>query len=311
MTTTKPFPARIWTYSLEMFPVLIYIPYIIALYVCLSFTAQAISGTSVVIDRYSIIGLVSAFFMMLLMRTFDDLKDFEIDKELFPERATPRGAVFKSDIQILSVSSFIILLIVNIWFAREIFLVFAIMMTYALLTFNWFFAEKIHRKNVFLTMVTHQPLPFMVTFYLIFTALASGPILEKFTWNHLVLLFIFALPVTAWETSRKIRSAEKETTYVTFSKIFGARGATFIPLVCLVITHGLALYLGQYLNFGLTYFITMMLLLIYMLFFYVRFIIMPTNENNVLKNTAMIFTSLLFLNLLVHTLLVCKVIIEL
>ena len=182
-------------------------------------------------------------------------------------------------------------------------MVFAIMMAYALLTFNWFFAEKIHREKIFLTMATHQPFPFIVTFYLIHTALASGGVYEHFSWNHLILLFIFALPVTAWETSRKVRAADKETTYVTFSKIFGARGATVIPLVCLLLTHALAIYMGEVLNFSVSYFVVMLVLLIYMLFYYVRFIINPVHENNVLKNTTMIFTTLLFLNILVHTLL--------
>ncbi len=184
MTTLQKSPAflrRVWIYSQEMFPVFIYLPYVVVLYFCLNFTTQALSGQEIVIDGYTLVGMVTAFFMMLQMRTFDDLKDIEIDKELFPERATPRGAVFPADIRILSISSFLILLITNVLFGQLTMPVFIVMMVYALLTFKWFFAEELHRKNLFLCMLTHQPLPYMINFFLIHTALACGTIYEPFT----------------------------------------------------------------------------------------------------------------------------------
>jgi hypothetical protein len=183
-------------------------------------------------------------------------------------------------------------------------------MVYALLTFKWFFAEKIHREKVFLTMATHQPLPIMINIYLIHTALASGGVYERFTWKQFILLLIFSLPVTAWETSRKIRSADKETSYVTFSSIFGARGASFIPLACLLITGTLSLYVGYLLDFSLSYNLAVTILFIYILFYYLRFIINPVNENNMLKNAAMVYTTLLFLNMLVHTLINFRIVVQ-
>jgi 4-hydroxybenzoate polyprenyltransferase len=266
----------------------------------MNFTSQAISRHYIVLDIYSITGMISAFFMMLLMRTFDDLKDIEIDKDLFPERATPRGAVLKSDIQILSIISFIVLLVINILFARKTIIIFGITIIYALLTYKWFFAEKIHRKNVFLTMATHQPLPLMVNFYLIQTSLASGGVYEPFDRNQFVLLVIYSLPITAWETSRKIRSIDKETDYVTFSSIFGARGASFIPLVCLLLTGSFSIYIGFLLKLNYGYFIVAIMLILIVLFYYLRFIIKPINKFNILKNITMVFTTFLFLDMLIH-----------
>lgn len=299
-TTPRSFFARIWIYSLEMFPVLIYLPYVLALYICLNFSTQALSGQDIVLDVYGVSGMITAFFMMLLMRTFDDLKDIEIDKGLFPERATPRGAVLKSDIRILSMTSFVILVATNVLFAQDTLLIFAGMMVYALLTFKWFFAEEIHRKNLFLTMMTHQPLPLAINFFLIHTALASGTNYDPFTLNHFVLLLIFSLPVTAWETSRKIRSKDMETDYETFSMIFGARGATLIPFVCLLLAGSLSVYIGALLGFGTSFFVVIALLLVYVIYYYGRFLIRPVNEYNVLKTTAMVFATGMFFNMLVH-----------
>lgn len=306
-TTPPSFWTRVSIYSKEMFPVPIYLPYVVVLYVCLNFSSQAISGGSIVLDRYGIIGMITAFFMMLQMRTFDDLKDIDIDKDLFPWRATPRLAVLKSDIQILALTSFTVLILTNFIFGHKTLPIFVGMMIYALLTFKWFFAEDYHRKHLIFTMVTHQPLPWAINFFLIHTALASGSIYDPFTLNHWLLLAIFSFPVTAWEVSRKIRAIGHETEYETFSMIFGTRPATWIPLVCLLLTGALSLYIAWDIALKPTFFWITGLLMVYVAVYYGRFLLQPTVKNNVLKNTAMIFTTLLFLNFLVHVLLAFRV----
>ena len=289
-------------YFKEMFPILIYLPYVIALYLCLNFASQVLSKSDIIIDVYGIVGMVSALAMMLLMRTFDDLKDVEIDKDLFPERAIPRGDVKVSDIIALSVTSFSILIIANLFFAPKTWIPFTIMIVYALLTFKWFFAEAIHRKNLFLTMLTHQPVPLFINYYLIQTALNSGSLKHNFTLSHLILLLMFTLPVTAWETGRKTRSPDKETDYVTFSKIFGPRNSALISFLCLLLSGFFCIYIGLKLNLPVTFRVVCILLILIIVFFFGRFIINPTAKNNVLKNTTLGYTTFLFLNMLVHIL---------
>ena len=131
---------------------------------------------------------------------------------------------------------------------------------------------------------------------------------NPFTINHLLLLFMFSLPVTAWEVSRKIRSKDKETNYETFSMIFGARKAALIPFVALLISGAISIYLGYFLSLGLSFYILNIILILYISLIYSRFISKPINKNNVLKNQTMIFTSFLFFNMLAHVLLSYKVI---
>ncbi len=301
-TSTRPFFPRVWIYFREMFPILVYLPYVVALYLCLNFASQAIAKSNIVIDTYGIIGMVSALAMMLLMRTFDDLKDVEIDKGLFPDRAIPRGDVRVSDVVALSITSFIVLLAANLFFAHKTLVPFTIMIVYALLTYKWFFAEAIHRKNLFLTMVTHQPVPLFINYYLIQTALNSGGMESTFTFRHLILLLMFTLPVTAWETGRKTRSPDTETDYVTFSRIFGPRGSSSISLVCLLLSGAFCIYTGAGIGLPLSFFIISILLIAFALFFFGRFILYPTAKNNVLKNATLAYTTFLFFNMLVHIL---------
>lgn len=300
-STPRFFLARAWIYSKEMFPVLVYLPYVIALYGCMNFIVQILSGDSIQIDNMVVVGMISAFFMMLLMRTFDDLKDIEIDKDLFPHRATPRKAVLKSDIEAISLTSFLVLLNVNVFYGQPTLPVFALMITYCLLTFKWFFAERFHREHIFFTMIDHQPIPYVINFFLIHTALASGPAYESFGSLHLILWLIVSLPVTAWEVSRKIRSADMETEYETFSMVIGVRPATAIPLVALSATAIMAWYLGDVMGFGFWFFAVDLLILGLVLFVYLRFFVRPIKAYNILTNTSLFCSTVIFFNLLIHT----------
>lgn len=309
--TPKNILKRLKIYTDEMFPILQYMPYIIALYVCLNFSSQILNGNNIIIDIYSVVGFVTAFFMMLLMRTFDDLKDFELDFNLFPWRSIPQKLILKTDIQKLSLFCLSVIIVINLWLGQDTILVFGVVLIYCIGTFKWFFAEKIHREKVFLTMATHQPIPYSINFYLIHTGLASGGVYNDFSLHHFYLLLIFSLPVTAWEVSRKIRSADKETHYETFSSIFGPKGAAIIAFVPLLITSGLVTYLALTLNVYFSFYILTAVLTIIMIFFYLRFIINPTNKNNILLKVTMAYTSLLFFGFLGHIIAIAEISINL
>ncbi len=297
-----PILKRLFIFFKERFPLQIYAPFVVFLYLCMSFSIQALEGSNVVFDTNSVVGLISAILMMLLMRTFDELKDFELDKEIFPDRPAPRGLVLKSDLHLIAIVSLIIIISINLIFAQQTILVFAIMLTYALLSFKWFFTEKIHLKHLFLTMLTHQPIPYLINFYLLHTALASGSSYENFTFIHFIFLLMFSIPITIWETSRKIKNKEKEDGYQTFSKIFGSSQATFIPLIAVIITSALNFYVGIKLDLYISFFIINILTLLYASIFYLRFIFKPIEKYNNLQTTATIYSVLLFVNLLVHLL---------
>ena len=327
--TPKYFLQRAWIYSKEMFPVFVYIPYVVALYFCVNVVIQILNtpifiaaqsaccgeggasemlktiysaGSQVVLDSTAIAGVVTAFFMMLLMRTFDDLKDFELDANLFPHRSTARKLVLKSDIQAIGLTSFISLIAVNLIWGQQTLLVFFIMLTYAVLTFKWFFAEQYHRDHIFVTMLDHQPVPYVINFFLIHTALATGTQYESFQMIHFILLLIVSMPITAWEVSRKIRSADMETEYETFSMVIGRKTATIIPMLFFLVVGGLNMHMGSMLHFSQLYFLIDLLIMAIVLFFYLRFLIKPLKEYNVLTNVSLFVTTSFFLNLLINTL---------
>ena len=260
-----------------------------------------ISGVDPVLDMYSVAGALTAFFFMLLIRTFDDIKDVDLDHDIFPDRPVSRGAVLIQDVYGLAIVSFCVLVAINILLAPASIWVFVGVMIYALGTFKYFFAEELHIRKPVVAMITHQPLPLSIIFVLIHISLASGGEYNSFEINHLFLLLTFALPVTAWEVSRKIKAPSQEIDrYATFSRILGPRGASIIPLILYVISAGASMFLAHHLDLHSSYFVLVGFYLLIVSYAFVRFIAKPIPDRNILKNVAMAYTGLFFLTLLIY-----------
>lgn len=293
-----PVISRLKVYFTERFPIIVYLPFVIILYFCLTIINQLLEGNKPIVDNYAIVGVISAFFFMLMIRTFDDLKDVELDHEIFPDRPVSRGAVLITDVKILAIISFVSLVLINVLMAPKTIVVFVIVMIYLLLTFKFFFTEKLHIKKPVVAMITHQPIPVSIIFFLIHTSLASGNDYNSFSIYNIALLFIFSLPVTAWEVSRKIKAKVNENKYETFSKILGPKIAAVIPIVFYTIATISAFILASKLSFSIYFYLAITLLLVLSSGFYIRFIQNPIPKNNNLKNVAVIFTSIFLVTIL-------------
>lgn len=285
---------RFQIYFTERFPLVIYLPFVIILYFCLSIMIQLLNSSTYVFDKHTIAGVCSALFFMLMIRTFDDLKDVELDMEIFPERPVSRGDVKVGDVKLLAVLSGSALVIINAVFAPDVLLIFSIVMVYALLTFKWFFMHQLHIEKPIVAMITHQPLPASIIFYLIHTCLATGHEYESFQTEHLYVLFMFALPITAWEISRKTKAKKDENKYETFSKIFGTTFAGLAPLVLFGISVFFSILVSVELRFPLVFPIIVIVSYLFAAYFYIKYILAPTSENSNLKNVALVFVTVFY-----------------
>jgi len=245
-------PHRLWVYLREMFPPGKHVPLLLVSFLGLYGCLQALAGASTLVFGWlAVTGFVSYFGVSLIMREYDEFKDRELDRALFPDRPFPRGAVYASDLIALGVAIFAVGLLLNL---REGWLVwpYLAMHAFAWLTYKWFFLERLHRGSLLLSFATHQPLGLLVNAYVIAVAWHAlhGAPPEALNPTWLLPLFAFFLPVGAWETSRKIRAPEQETTYVTYSSLLGARGATMLPLGFMAVTAALLMRLNMLLGFA-------------------------------------------------------------
>jgi len=285
-----------------MFPLHIYLPFASMIYFSLFFLTQTISGKEKLqVNLVAMVGCFTLIGVMLLMRILDEFKDVDTDRQLFPERPLSRGAVKYSDIRSLGILVFAAMSILNLMIGGLILFFYILMMIYTWLSFKWFFIEKVSRPNLILTLITHQPLTLFVNVYVVATAIGDAP-LEGLHLQLALAVLAFFFPIFAWETSRKIRAEGRETEYVTYSKLFGPRKASLIPLCGLMIY--LVLLIILVFDFALDpwFFGIVILIGLGVIIVYSRFIHKPNEERLILKpvtEVTVLLTNLILLTYLI------------
>ena len=180
-----------------------------------------------------IIGFATVFTFLLSLRIADDFKDYKTDLALFPDRPLPSGRVKKSDLAALLIGANTVVIILNLIYMNNL-IYYAILMVYGSLMSIWFFARAKIQKNLFLALVTHNPVDLIINVYIIsFTCIKYD--LPIFTFNNLLIAFTLYWPTLIWEISRKTRAPGDETEYVTYSKLYGYKKITWIILLIITV----------------------------------------------------------------------------
>ena len=176
-----------------------------------------------------IVGGYTIFAFLLWLRVADDLKDYETDKKLFPDRPLPSGRTKKSDIVISCVIVQVIAFVLNFLFMNNI-VFFLILYAYGYLMSKWFFQRAKIQPSLPLALITHNPVQMIVNLYIIsFTVIKYN--LDWINITTICTLFTLYFPALIWEISRKIKNPKKENDYTTYSKLFGYKRATRFVLI--------------------------------------------------------------------------------
>ncbi len=235
--------SRLRTYLAEMFPPSRRVPEALLLYGSLSTVLSRLHGRpGALLSLETLRGGATAALFLLMLRLMDELKDAEVDRELFPERALPSGRVHGSDLRAalgLTLGAFLALHAG----LRPAFLTALGMLAYALLMFRWFFAPERLRRSLPLTLATHTPVvPLLVIHLSVLWATTHGVPLGavRLTPVATVVLAYWA-GALAWELARKTRAAGEETAYVTYSRLLGRPAAVAAAGVAQLVSIGAAL----------------------------------------------------------------------
>ncbi|MCR5059568.1 MAG: UbiA family prenyltransferase [Saccharofermentans sp.] len=186
--------------------------------------------TSFRIGIQEFVGAYTVFAFLLWLRIADDLKDFETDKKLFPDRPLPSGRVFKKDIVIACIIAEAIAVALNVIFMWDSIIFFVILYIYGYLMSKWFFQRAKIQPSLPLALITHNPVQAFVNLYIIsFTLLKYD--LPWLTLTNVMALWTLYFPALIWEVSRKIKAPKDENDYTTYSKLFGYKDSTIFVLI--------------------------------------------------------------------------------
>lgn len=285
------FVGRMRSYLQEMFPVPLYLLVSVLLYASVALYARHVHDLSTsLISQYGAIGVWSVFNIMLILRLMDELKDEDIDLRLFPDRPLPSGRVRRSDIQWSLLVASVLYLGVNLW-AGWVFYVAVGVLAYAFLMFHRFFAPALLGRNLPVTLATHCPVTVLILLHG-FAVFAAENSLDpgQLRWKLIVpfILMVWATFI-AWELARKIRVPDEEDEYVTYSQIFGSRGAIFVTWAVQAISLCIAVYLCLKLDLQWTYPTVVLVGAAVSLWGGVRFLRYPSPKTSKIKPFAAAF----------------------
>ncbi len=246
-----------------------------------------------------VIGSYTVFAFLLWLRVADDLKDYETDKKLFPDRPLPSGRSKINEVVISCVIFELIAIILNYLFMPN-FIFFIVLYSYGYLMSKWFFQRSKIQPSLPLALVTHNPVQMFVNLYIIsFTVIKYN--INFINLTTIMTLFTLYFPALIWEVSRKIKNPKKENDYTTYSKLFGYKRATrFVLIVTImdIITNFILVW-----NLSKLSVIVLFLLVLWMTYKFIDFMIDPTRYEIVekverytyLQESTMLLTVVIYL----------------
>lgn len=189
------------------------------------------------------VGGFTIFSFLFMLRIADDFKDYDTDRVLFPKRPLPSGRVTKKDLAIFLSILIVVTAVLNFVFMNNI-LFFLFLFAYGILMSLWFFQKSKIQKNLFLALITHNPIMMVMNVYIISFACIKYD-LPYFSLTNVLVAFTLYFPALIWEVARKIKAPQDETEYMTYSKMFGYKKATrFVLIITLadIVTNFLLVY---------------------------------------------------------------------
>ena len=251
---------RMSLYVGQMFPLPAMFVGAASYFFALWFTLQALGGIAPVrATTTSLRGVASVMLFLLLMRLYDELKDAKTDialgragDPLYRDRVLVTGAVRIEDVQWLRWMVTAALVAVNLqpnltWATLAFWLTFFVMWC----SFNWFFWPRMS-QHLFVAFITHNPISLLLGGYVV-ALFADAFGAERLSASVAFLLVGLWLPVAAWETARKIRAPEDETTYQTYSRLLGWRVAALLPATFAIASAALLVLVARAAGLGMAF----------------------------------------------------------
>ena len=198
-----------------------------------------------------VLGAVTAIFFFLLLRIFDEFKDFEEDSTWRPYRPVPRGLVTLGELRNLGIVLGVVLLILNGLLIPHLLPAFALVIGYMVLMGREFFVRDWLKRHPVAHMLSHMVIMPTIDFYttgLDWLRLGADPP-SGLEW-FLLVTFLNGMVI---EVGRKIRTPEQEEMGVeTYSSLWGSRRAAWIWIGIVAGTCATAILAALHAGYGMT-----------------------------------------------------------
>lgn len=243
LTLSSPFHKRFLAWMDERFPAANGIVVVVLYLVCSAVARYVADGSAYTLYLSDLLGAFVTWSMFLLLRVFDEHKDYELDVKNYPERVLQSGLITLTHLKIAGgvavVSQLAWSLILDGGFGATT-IAWFVMMVWALLMTAEFFCGEWLEKRLTLYALSHMAIMPLIVWWIV--NLASPGI----SFNGLVgaLMALAFCSGFCFEITRKTRGPEEERDTVdSYTKIYGVSGCSGIILFLLATMAAIQIYI--------------------------------------------------------------------
>ena len=229
LTMQSPLPQRLGAWFNERFPPANALLFFILYLTCVVIARQQQGQIS--LSFADVAGALVAWSWFLLLRIFDEHKDYQVDLHNHPQRVLQSGLITLGHLRLLGAAAILSQILWSLyldhWQPGAALLAWAMMFAWTCLMGKEFFCGAWLEQRLTLYAFSHMLVMPLIVWWLANLG-ASGVSLSTTMIWLMALAFISGF---AFEITRKTKGAEEERDSVdSYSRIFGARGAVLVIL---------------------------------------------------------------------------------
>ncbi|MCG8670830.1 MAG: UbiA family prenyltransferase [Pseudomonadales bacterium] len=258
LSKESPLIVRILAWMEERFPFKNF-PAWVVWYLLAALVARfSMGGETIALSFVDILGAVATWSFFLLLRVFDEHKDYELDLHNYPERVLQSGLITLTHLKFIGVLCVVFQIL---WAAfldggfGQVFWAWLIMFFYSLLMAKEFFVGEWLEKRLVLYAISHQIIIPLTIWWMCCLGQPDVKFSGLIFW---LMALSFATSMTL-EIVRKTRGPDEERDTVdSYSKVFGTRGSAWVVISLASAMFVLMLFLaaqivssGFYIGYGL------------------------------------------------------------
>lgn len=233
---------RWYLFIQERFPILKHLLLIVFLFAANAFVIQSTTFEKLSLKSLSICFIV-ILFTFFRLRIFDEIKDYENDKVVYPDRPLARNLIKVSEAKKVAFILLIIELILSWIIGMSSLIGMLFVSIYSILMYKEFFIASWLRPKLATYAISHTFVSSLISLF-IFSAITN-----QYFWNSPRNYLLFALAnwmiFNVFEFGRKTFSKDEEKTDISsYSKSFGSWKAAINVVFMAFIAIIIAFYLG-------------------------------------------------------------------
>lgn len=229
LTLATPLSGRIRAWMQERFPVANALLFF-TLYLATAAVARASAGGEVTVSLQDVIGCLVTWSFFLLLRIFDEHKDYALDCHNHPQRVLQSGLINLNHLKGLGLLALAAQLGWSLWLDGGIgrtTQAWALLFAWTCLMGREFFIADWLSRHLTWYAVSHMLVMPLIVWWLAQLALPGTALTEPL---QLLMLLAFVSGF-CFEITRKTKGPEEERDSIeSYSRIFGTRGSAFVVL---------------------------------------------------------------------------------